>query len=380
MSDTVLLTGATGNLGAPLLATLLKRDDIRSVAVLVRARSQKEGMSRIEEALMLATGRSIDMTGQAKLQILCGDITEPYLGLRAMEYERLISSVSLIAHAAASTQFTLPIEAARQINCEGARQVFNLAHAAHERGTLHRVVYVSTAYVCGVRSGMIFENDSEFVAEFTNSYEQSKWETELMIHREFGDLPITIVRPSIVVGDSQSGRIVSCNVMYTPLRWIAQGRVTKFYCSPDTPLDVVSTDYVADAITCLLTKPQSSSDAVVHLTAGPGRCMTVGEIVESVLDMTGRPAGSRPIGIIWSPEEERPIGRPSPLNAYHPYMSITRHFDSQRRESLLDSAGISPRHLRDYLPNILRFCFDTDWRKRPITVLHDELRGRVCVA
>ena len=383
MSNTILLTGATGNLGAPLLAALLARDDIGGVAVLVRAGSQNEALSRIEEALTLATGRSPYAKSLSRLQALCGDITEPHLGLGTSEYHRLERSVTLIAHVAASTQFTLPIEAARRINCQGTRQVLELAKTCASGGKLRRIVHVSTAFVCGARSGDTREDDSETAAEFTNSYEQSKWETEQMIHREFCDLPVTIVRPTIVVGDSHSGRIVSCNVMYTPLRWIAQGRVTKFYCSPDTRLDVVSTDYVTDAITYLLMRPHRFSSGTVHLCAGVERSMTVGEIVDAVLGMSNRSTGSqgaRQAGIVWCPEDERPTGRPSPLNAYHPYMSVERNFDIARRESVLDSAGISPRHLQEYLPNILQFCLETGWKKRPHTILCDETRGRICAA
>ncbi len=386
MSHVVFLTGATGNVGAPLLNELLRRSEVAQVVALVRAESEIAGFTRIRTAVAHATGDPISSLFGSKVRVVCGDVTLPNLGLSRRNQDELARSVTHIVHAAASTQFTLPLETARQVNCGGTRRVFELARAAVRHGRLRQMVHVSTAYVCGSRSGSIHEDDATGMAGFTNAYEQSKWEAEENIRHEFADLPVTIVRPSIIVGDSRSGRIISCNVLYTPLRWIVQGRLTNLYCSPDTPLDVVSTDFVADAITHLLFDARTVARTTVHLTAGRAKSMTVGQIVDRAIqyadqqNTAGRSSEHRRPKLSWLKEEDRRCERPSPLDAYHPYMSISRNLDTARRESILGPAGIEPRHLVEYFPNILEYCLKTNWGRHSVLIPQREARYRTCVA
>src|SRR5205823_4457876 len=124
----------------------------------------------------------------------------------------------------------------------------------------------STAYVAGTHNGVFAERDLDVGQSFHNSYEQSKFEAEQLV-RAREDLPFTILRPSIVVGDRSSGWTSAFNVLYWPLRAFARGLFDAVPAIPTAPVDVVSIDYVADAIHELCQCPLAAGETY-HLTAG----------------------------------------------------------------------------------------------------------------
>ena len=86
------------------------------------------------------------------------------------------------------------------------------------------MTYISTAYVAGCHRGVFGEDDLDVGQRFRNAYEQSKFEAERLVRAAgAGGLPVTIARPSIVVGDRHSGWTASFNVLYSPLRALARG-------------------------------------------------------------------------------------------------------------------------------------------------------------
>ena len=80
-------------------------------------------------------------------------------------------------------------------------------------------------------------------------------------------LPVTVLRPSIIVGERDSGWTQSFNVLYWPLRAFSRGAYVALPARRDAPVDVVSVDYVADAIFALSQAPEAEG-ATYHLTAG----------------------------------------------------------------------------------------------------------------
>ena len=85
------------------------------------------------------------------------------------------------------------------------------------------MTYVSTAYVAGDRRGLAREAELDVGQGFRNAYEQSKHEAERLVWSRRERLPVTIVRPSIVVGERGTGWTASFNVVYGPLRAFASG-------------------------------------------------------------------------------------------------------------------------------------------------------------
>ena len=218
--DALLLTGATGFVGTAVLARILERTD-RHVVILVRATSQSEADARLDA--LLASVSDSPERHRGRVTAVCGDLTAPRLGLgenRAWVSEQ----VSEIIHGAASVAFELSLSESRAINREGTRRVLALAHECAVRGDgLRRMTYVSTAYVAGDRRGCAQESELDVGQRFRNAYEQSKHEAERLVRSQRERLPITVVRPSIVVGERGTGWTSSFNVMYGPLRALAVG-------------------------------------------------------------------------------------------------------------------------------------------------------------
>jgi thioester reductase-like protein len=359
---TVLLTGATGFVGMELLARFLERTD-RRVVTLVRAPSDDAARERLDAVLANLFGYRAGRYGD-RVSVVAADLTAPRLGLNVARWEWLAGEVSTIVHGAASVSFAQPLESARAINLEGTRRMLELAGRARENGVLERYAHISTAYVAGNHAGRFSEQDLDLGQGFHNSYEQSKFEAEQLV-RSWHDLPFTIMRPSIVVGDRHSGWTSAFNVLYWPLRALARGIFTAVPGIPSSPVDVVSIDYVADAI-YELCQPDGDAGQTYHLTAG-ANASTMGEILNFASGYFDRPGpklvppaefASMTDGVSRSVLEEG--------GAYFPYFSVAATFDDTFTRARLEPAGISVSPLRDYLGRLLDFATRARWGKRPI--------------
>jgi thioester reductase-like protein len=349
----VLITGATGFVGMELLARYLERGERRIIA-LVRGNGEEAARARIDAVLMNLFGDH----GRAyagRVEAVSGELTAPRLGLSQARFGQLAQQVSAIVHGAASVSFTLPLQEARAINLEGTRRMLEFAELAR----VDRYVHVSTAYVAGTHEGRFAERDLDLGQSFRNSYEQSKFEAELLV-RAHPQIPWTVLRPSIIVGDRRSGWTAAFNVLYWPLRAFARGLFTAVPGIPSSPLDVVSVDYVADAIYEL--SERGGARQTYHLTAGPN-ASTMGEVA----GLASR-YFRRPLPKVLSPAEFAALD-PSALegsNAYFPYFSIGTEFDNALTRARLEPAGINSSPLGDYLERLLDFATRSRWGKRVI--------------
>ena len=320
----MLITGATGFVGMELLARYLERGQ-RRIVTLVRASDDRRPASASTESWTTCSAPAPASTEAGSRPT--PPISRPPGSVSIRELRReLASRVSTIVHSAASVSFTLPLAEARAINVEGTRRMLEFADEARARGGLERYGHVSTAYVAGTHAGRFAECDLDVGQRFRNTYERSKFEAEQLVRSRDG-LPFTIMRPSIVVGDRRSGWTAAFNVLYWPLRAVARGLFTAVPADPGAPVDVVSVDYVADAVHALC-EGEGGIGETYHLTAGTN-VSTIGEIAS---------AASRyfrqPLPKVMPPEDfdawqggavERAAleaGR-----AYFPYFSIATVFD-----------------------------------------------------
>ena len=272
----LLLTGATGFVGMEVLARYLERTE-RRVSALVRAESDEEAAARIDGVLQELFGRRARRYA-GRVEAVAADLTAPDLGLSPAAAASLAETTTDVIHAAASVSFALPLPESRAINVTGTARVLELAELAQERGGLRRFAYVSTAYVAGTHEGTFTEGDVDVGQDFRNPYERSKLEAEQLVREKGERLPVTILRPSIVVGDRRSGWTASFNVLYPPLRAFARGLYPAVPAVRSAPVDVVSIDYVADAIFSVC-EGEDGVGETYHLTAGPGAA-TVGDLVD----------------------------------------------------------------------------------------------------
>jgi long-chain acyl-CoA synthetase len=361
----VLITGATGFVGMEVLARYLERSE-RPVTALVRAPDDTAAGRRIELVLANLFGEGAERHA-GRVHAVAADLTAPGLGLRSATADALARRVTTIVHAAASVSFALPLAQARAINLEGTRRMLDFAGRSAEAGALQRYAHVSTAYVSGTHAGRFTEDDLDLGQGFHNAYEQSKFESEQLVRAQTR-LPFTVLRPSIVVGDRHSGWTSAFNVLYWPLRAFARGLFSALPAIPSAPVDVVSVDYVADAIYALCARPETAGQTV-HLTAG-SKASTLGEIA----DMASR-YFRRPLPVVLDPAEFAALEQASSpgqraaldgTRAYFPYFANRTEFDDARARAVLEPLGIAVSPLAEYLDRLLDFATRSRWGKRPI--------------
>ena len=331
----VFLTGATGFVGKEILSRFLARGN-RHIYALVRADNDDEAAGRLPT--------------HERLTAVTGDIEQRGLGVAEGMGERLRRQVGTVLHCAASVAFDLPLEEQRRVNVEGTRRVLDFARSCTR---LERFSYISTAYVAG-EPGRLFREDELAIGQrFRNAYERSKFEAELALRSEGADLPLQILRPSIVVGDSTTGRTSSFNVLYGPLKAYARGAVPAVPAKRDSPVDIVPVDYVADRVHDLAT---AGPDGTFHVVAGRN-ATTVGRLLEMSSEQLGRPEPAvLPPGLYrrwvhpWLRRKYRGLRR---MEVYFPYFSMRVRFDDRR-------LGPGPR-VESYFHRLVRYAERARW-------------------
>ena len=296
----------------------------------------------------------------ARIRTVRGDLLQPGLGLSRPDHEWLMGSVERIVHCAASISFELPLEQARAINVGGVRRMLELAREIAARGSLRRVVHVSTAYVSGRHAGEFGEHDLDVGQDFRNTYERSKHEAELLL-READDLPLVVARPSIVVGHSVSGWTSAFNVLYWPLRAFERGLLDEVPAREDSIVDFVPVDYVTDGIVTLL--DDDAADGTYNLVAGE-RALSAGELVTLHSSVTGR----EPVRFI-APLAAQPgaSGLPAGAETFAPYFDVRCRFTDERALAMLARAGVEKPDPNGYLGRLIAYARLTAWGKRTIT-------------
>jgi nucleoside-diphosphate-sugar epimerase len=269
-----------------------------------------------------------------------------------------------VLHCAASISFDMPLEEARAINVEGTREVIGFARECKALGRLERFVHVSTAYVSGRYAGTFRERQLVAGQEFRNTYEQTKWEAEQVV-RAAGDLAPAVARPSIVMGESDTGWTPAFNVLYWPLRAFSRGLFTEIPALPEAHVDVVPVDYVADALVHLL---DVEDQGVFNLVSGREAPFAT-ELLELACTRFDKPQPQIvPPG---TPVDGENVEHGA---VYLPYFDMEVLFDDSRARATLGPAGIRPPRWTDYFPTLIDYAEATRWGKRQMT--REEARER----
>jgi amino acid adenylation domain-containing protein/thioester reductase-like protein len=205
----VLLTGATGFLGAFFLRDLLLQREIRQVVCLVRAQDNDDALQRIKKNLSQYAFWQDSFL--PRLQAVASDIAEPLLALDILTYERLTIECDVIFHLAAHVNYIQPYSAHYSGNILGTLNILRFAVS----GKVKPLHYVSTIAVFGPAgllspTPIIYEDDDIMPylegMQYDSGYSQSKWAVERIIWqaKERG-IPLAVYRPGFIMGDSVTG-------------------------------------------------------------------------------------------------------------------------------------------------------------------------------
>ena len=347
MSD-ALLTGFPGFIGRRLARHLLEDDAKLTLSVLVEDRMAE-----------MARAAAADIDGE-RIEVLVGDIGDRRLGLSDEEYERLAKRVRLVFHLAAIYDLAVPLEIAQRVNVDGTGNVLELCAAAR---SLERLAYVSTAYVAGMREGVVYEHELAFGQDFKNHYESTKFQAEVWVRESMDEVPTTILRPAIVVGDSQTGETQKFDGPYFILRTIAyaqrMGRAAPNFGRSQAPFNVVPVDFVVAAIAAAADDPAAAGETLHLVDPEP---LSAAELTELLSREYGgqAPKGRIPAKLVEASlrldaVRERFGGAPHESIAYlnHPV-----RFDTRRAVDVLTPHDLRPPNFRDYVGPVVEFFRD----------------------
>jgi len=234
----VLITGMPNFVAVRLLWTLLDAEPKTHVALVVRG----DLVERTEAELSRRVGV------RSRVRVLRGDVVAPDLGLVDEDLERVLRETTDIYHLASIYHLGVAKNRAEEVNIQGTRHVLDIARRCDR---LERLNHYSTAFVAGDRAGVILEGELETGQKFRNTFERTKFTAELEIRRAMHDLPISVYRPSMLVGDSETGEIDALDGPYFFFQLIVNNPTRLPVPLPSAamhPLNVVPVDYVTRAM------------------------------------------------------------------------------------------------------------------------------------
>ena len=358
----IFLTGATGYIGSYVAAGLLERHNDR-LALLVRAKSPAEAEERLWKSMQLHMGfeRFLELV-RTRCDLYLGDLTVPGLGLTPPARDALVRSMDSVLHVAASLN-RKSSKACFNVNLRGTLSVIKLARDAQDHHGLRRFTDISTVAVCGERQDALVTEDDivDWERSDYDPYARTKKFCEHMLHELLPDVPGTVLRPSIVLGDSRFPETTQFD-MVRAFVMLAQLPVLPF--KPDWRLDIVPADYVSKAIVHIhqLERPKYTS---YNLSSGTSS-LTYRQIVEA-LEAAGSTvrhrfapflngAFTRTVDAASNTPRGWGLSLPaSLLKVFLPYLNFNTVFDNRR---VVEELGEAPRPFDQYATGLLNFARD----------------------
>ena len=345
--ETFFITGFPGFIANRLLERLARKgcDFILLVQPWLAARAYEE----IERIASL-TGRSV-----AEFQIIEGDIAEPRLALSEPDLDLVQQQATRVFHLAAVYDLAVPEDVARRVNVGGTRNVVALARSLPHLQQFH---HVSTCYVAGKREGVILETELRHEAGYRNYYEESKYLAELEVESAKADLPVTIHRPSVVCGDSQTGDTGKYDGVYYLihylLRWPSMLSMINIG-NHKVSLNLVPVDFVVDALAALAFDERAIGKTLQLSDPEPLSTNQLFNTISKSIDghKSRITAPARWVRFfLMLPPAPRITGLP---HSAVPYFFVRQLYDSSQAQDLLAAHGICCPPFESYVDRIVDF-------------------------
>ena len=390
----ILVTGSTGFLAKAFVEKLLRSvHTIGGIHLLVRPRAG--GMSpgdrvkrdvlgsRAFDRLHATLGAGFERLCEEKIHVVGGDLTKERLGLEPDAYEELARRITLIVNSAATVTFDERLDHAVELNTLGPMRLLRLARDGGNIPFLH----VSTAYVCGVRTGVVLEDfsapqaarqtlprladdgrfDLDALVEslraetaalrekygantedcrkalieagmnrsrssgWHDTYSFTKWIGEQLLVRDHGDVPCVVFRPAVIESSYEEptpGWIDGLRMADPIIVAYGRGKLSEFPALPEIPLDLIPVDLVANAMIVTLPVGDARRDGatVYHCASSDRHPLFLRVLVRSLhRAFTKRPMNG---------EDGKPI-HPGPLRLVESKKFLRRWQARRRRVVLL---------------------------------------------
>lgn len=345
----IAITGATGLVGSALLQHLAREHPEARFTVLVRSLLRWRALA-------------------PSLNLPAHRITAVHADLRA-SIDADLRAVDLLIHCAADTSFSRELAESRALNTGGTARLIDLA----QRARVRRFAYVSTAFVAGTRTGRI-PADLDAPPGWVNAYEQSKYEAELLVRR--AQLDWVVFRPATIVCDDEGGRVSQYNSVHRALHLCQRGLAALLSGAEDSPVDLVTNQYVVRAIARIALQGEASGQTY-HLCAGP-RAIRLGELLDRCFVRWRQDAEWRRRGIarpaltdlatyrhfersIYETADQRLRAITRALGFFAPQLCYAKEFDTGNTARALGFEAAAPV---SYLDNMLASLEADHWTTR----------------
>jgi thioester reductase-like protein len=323
----ILLTGATGFVGKVVLEALLRRREelgVSRIHLLIRPNHRGSASERFAADVAPSPCFTQLPAGWTDLvNVVEGDVTSVGCGLDPEVREHLVPRLTHVLHVAASIEFDLPVHEAMVVNVGGSLNLLELSRAA---GRLARMVAVSTAYVTphpgdgvlpvdevlvplprpaqeihdAIGTGAVDQDDLLQETGHPNTYTLTKCLAEHLLVERRGDVPLSIVRPSIISASWREpfpGWIDSTAAFGAFVALVGAGHLRAVVAHPESRLDLVPVDVVAQRIIAAAFEmaPPSDEVPILHAVGGLAQNPTIEQCRVWLLDYFRRhPIDRRP--------------------------------------------------------------------------------------
>jgi thioester reductase-like protein len=347
-SETIFLTGFPGFIAERLVKRLANRDT--KFFLLVQKDFSKKATQAVEE---IAAKSNMP---RENFEIIEGDIREENLGINEEKLQAICESATDVYHLAAIYDLAVKQEIAYQVNVEGTK---NVNEFVKNLKSLRRYNYVSTCYVAGLRTGDILESELEHDAGFRNFYEETKYLAELEVEKLKEDkIPLTIFRPSVVVGDSETGETAKYDGIYYLINYLRKApHLFRFVNvgNRDVKLNLVPVDFVVEAIACLAKDEHALGKTIAIADPNP---LTTEDIFDALANtMTGKKSVVKPPPLVVENFLMLPL---TPLmsglpHSGVPYFFVPQNYNTSVADELLSEHNIVCPNFKSYAKNLLKF-------------------------
>jgi len=376
----IALTGATGFLGSHLMASMLSG----GYKIIVLGRPAKEETLQERISKLLRWFGIEELAGQLKLVNI--DFLKPMLGIPEAEYKNLCATTEQIIHCASDTSFSERkrdnVFKSNVTSLEGI-----LEFAANAKVNFFH--YISTAYVAGANVTICKERISSAI-DFLNVYEESKAFAENIIGTfcENNSIPFTIIRPSVVYGDSRTGRSLKFNALYFPIQSVKYikdiytndiinhgGKKSsklgifiddegylflplRIYLPKKGSLNLIPVDYFVNATMKII--DNATSGGIYHLTNNsPSKMEIISVFNEKFMKIRG-------VEIIYGKSADNALRNPAEelfdrfIEPYRDYLSDNRIFDRANTDLVTDNLH-PPEFTDEIFKNCMEYAIRVNW-------------------
>ncbi len=345
--ESIFVTGFPGFIAERLVEKLVQSET--QFFLLVQPQFVDKAIAAIED-IAEATGAPLE-----SFSIVEGDISQPGLGITDVDLETIQFETTDVFHLAAAYDLAVPKDTAFKVNLDGTKNVNDFVCSVK---TLRRYNYISTCYVAGKREGVILENDLEHNSGFRNNYEETKYLAEIEVEKLKPTLPVTIYRPSVVVGDSQTGETTKYDGVYYLIQYLRKAPFLLRLMNVGNDvvrLNLAPVDFVVNAVAALARDPEATGKTIALADPQP---LTTGELFDTIAkEMTGRKSEFAPptrVAEWFLNTRISPVITGLPHHGV-PYFFISQKYDTSLAESLLAKHGVTCPRFGDYISNLLDF-------------------------